>query len=307
MLTAVAWTVAAEPPAAPDRGDVERVLAAAPRESLDETALRPLCIVLWADRKDHGQNEHDYPRWQARWSLLLGGTSASSEAAANLYGPDLYGPDLADPDVRAGAAKVEVQRAWNWPEPEQWARADLMVVYAYVPWTPERREQVSAFLQRGGGLVLIHSATWIRPEPSPEIAELTGVGGFRLWRHGPLDLELTASKHPILAGLPPRLRWVDEPYWPPTPTADGAQVLATSREKIARGAEETASQPQFWTYAVGRGRVFGCVPGHYTWTFDDPYFRLLLLRGMAWAAGESPYRFDPLVLRCARVNEASIE
>jgi hypothetical protein len=46
-----------------------------------------------------------------------------------------------------------------------------------------------------------------------------------------------------------------------------------------------------------KGRVFGCVPGHYTWTFDDPYFRLLLLRGMAWAAGESPYRFDSLVLR----------
>jgi hypothetical protein len=30
---------------------------------------------------------------------------------------------------------------------------------------------------------------------------------------------------------------------------------------------------------------------------DDPYFRILLLRGMAWAAGESPYRFDELVTR----------
>jgi type 1 glutamine amidotransferase len=57
----------------------------------------------------------------------------------------------------------------------------------------------------------------------------------------------------------------------------------------------------FWAHPHGRGRVFGCVPGHYTWTFDDPYFRLLLLRGMAWAAGGSPYRFDPLVLRGARV------
>ena len=44
-------------------------------------------------------------------------------------------------------------------------------------------------------------------------------------------------------------------------------------------------------------RVFGCTPGHYTWTFDDPYFRIIFLRGMAWAAGESPYRFDPLVMR----------
>jgi type 1 glutamine amidotransferase len=35
--------------------------------------------------------------------------------------------------------------------------------------------------------------------------------------------------------------------------------------------------------------------GHFTWTFDDPYFRTLLLRGIAWAGGASPYRFDPLI------------
>jgi type 1 glutamine amidotransferase len=59
----------------------------------------------------------------------------------------------------------------------------------------------------------------------------------------------------------------------------------------------------FWTHQPGPGRVFGCVLGHYTWTFDDPYFRVLVLRGIAWAAGESPYRFDPLVLRGARVAQ----
>jgi len=32
-------------------------------------------------------------------------------------------------------------------------------------------------------------------------------------------------------------------------------------------------------------------------TFDDPLFRTILLRGMAWAAGEPPRRFDHLVLR----------
>jgi len=53
----------------------------------------------------------------------------------------------------------------------------------------------------------------------------------------------------------------------------------------------------FYCYQYGKGRVFSCIPGHYNWTFDDPYFRILMLRGMAWAAGESPYRFDRLVLR----------
>lgn len=79
-------------------------------------------------------------------------------------------------------------------------------------------------------------------------------------------------------------------------------LLATCAER--QGDSEPpvlVPQPIFWTYEPGRGRVFGCVLGHYTWTFDDPWFRLLVLRGLAWSAGESPYRFDSLALRGARV------
>lgn len=46
---------------------------------------------------------------------------------------------------------------------------------------------------------------------------------------------------------------------------------------------------------AGKGRVFVCIPGHFTWTFDDPAFRvLLLLRGMAWASGEPLDRWPEL-------------
>ena len=47
-------------------------------------------------------------------------------------------------------------------------------------------------------------------------------------------------------------------------------------------------------YELGKGRVFGCVPGHCAQTFDNPLFRKLLLRGIAWAAGENPLRFGDL-------------
>lgn len=39
-----------------------------------------------------------------------------------------------------------------------------------------------------------------------------------------------------------------------------------------------------WCHEVGKGRVFGYVPGHFAKTFDDPPFRVLLFRGIAWAA-----------------------
>jgi type 1 glutamine amidotransferase len=152
--------------------------------------------------------------------------------------------------------------------------------------------------------VLIHSATWTKPEPSPEIAQVIGIGGFQLFRHGPVRLTFAASKHPICAGLPETIVLDDdETYWPPTPMMDRVTVLATSFEDNgARGATPKSAQAMFWCYEVGRGRVFGCVPGHQAKTFDDPMFRTLLLRGIAWGTGESPSRWDALAGRKAAAS-----
>ena len=62
-------------------------------------------------------------------------------------------------------------------------------------------------------------------------------------------------------------------------------------------------QPLFWTLEPSKGRVFVSIPGHFAWTFDDPLFRLLLLRGIAWAAGEPVDRFNELAPLGARIAD----
>jgi type 1 glutamine amidotransferase len=300
VLTAVEPLLAAAPSSPPSRSDVERVLSEARGLRQTDSPPRPLTLVLVADRKDHGPGEHDYPRWQARWALLLGGSAASPEKAANLFGPD-----LPDSSLAKGAAGVRVLAAQQWPDAAQWEAADAVVVFCYIAWNAERIEQVRRFLGRGGGLVIIHSATWTRPGPSADVASLVGVGGFERHRCGPLSLEVASPGHPICLGLPPIIRLEDEPYWPPTPPvkADDVQTLVGSREQTAPDQPGERMEPMFWTCQRGKGRVFGCVPGHYSLTFDHPYFRLLLLRGTAWAARENPYRFDDLALRSAWVAD----
>jgi len=311
-MTSMGFGAGAEAPTPRRRAEVEAVLAKAPKPPA-EGQLRMLHVVLLADVKDHGPGAHDYPLWQKRWALLLGGRRAVDDSVkqVNLFGP----PPEGDPkEASSGATKVKVSTAWKWPSKEQLRTADLIVMQCYRSggskrtWSEQRILQLEAYLSQGGGFVAVHPATYTLRDLSPpggdRVAALTGLAldSSIMVRHGPMKLTITAGDHPICLGLPETIDLIDEPYWPPVGDASKVVVLATSEEIVAKGSDEVRPQPMFWTARHGKGRIFACVPGHFTWTFDDPYFRILLLRGMAWASGESPYRFDPLVLRGARVR-----
>ncbi len=290
----------AVPPPPRDIQEVRAVLAQAPPPPAGE--LRPLKIVLAANRKDHGPHEHDYPRWMERWKVLLGGKEAGT-GPVNLYGP---AADLSQ-GPPAGAVNVKVETAKDWPSAEQFAQADLVVVFIGTGgfWNEARLRDVKALLDRGGGFVAVHSAIIAEQPTARPLAESIGLAwesGYTLFRHGSIDLKVIAPEHPICKGLPQQIHFEDETYWPLVGDASRIDLLATADEK-AKDSDQMRPEPMFWTLTVGKGRVYSCVLGHYTWTFDDPYFRILLLRGMAWAAGESPYRFDPLVLCGARTSE----
>ena len=70
QLMSNVWAV--EPPKPRSRSEVEAVLAKAPKPPA-RRKLADLNVVLVAFKKDHGENEHDYPLWQKRWAVLLGG------------------------------------------------------------------------------------------------------------------------------------------------------------------------------------------------------------------------------------------
>jgi len=307
-----ACEAAHEAPPPRDRGQVEAMLAKAPSAQTPST-LRPLHVVLVADKKDHGPGEHDYPLWQKRWAVLLGGKDAVAGAEPQV---NLCGPPAGDPkETLAGAPNVKLTTAWQWPSAEQFQSADLVVMFCYRSggikraWNDQRIDELDAYLSRGGGFVVIHSATYMLDDMTlPEAKKAVGLTGLVydrsiLVRHGPMSMKIAAAEHPICRGLPKVIDLVDEPYWPPGGDVGAVEVLVTSDEAVPKDAHQTNPQPMFWTYERGKGRVFACVPGHFNWTFDDPYFRVLLLRGMAWAAGESPYRFDGLVLRGATLRE----
>ena len=252
-------------PAPRAAAEVDAVLAGAPSPP---EKTRPIKLVLAAGKKDHGKGEHDYPAWQNAWGALF-----------------------------KQAKDVEVHTAWEWPTKEQFAAADAIVFYQHGDWTPERAADVDAFLARGGGLVYIHWAVdgRTRAEDFAKRIGLAAPNGNIKYRHGPLDLKFnTDAKHPIARNFA-RAKFVDESYWKLTGALAKQRVIATQEE-------DGADQPLFWSVehatdesGKAAGRVFVSIPGHYSWTFDDPLFRVLILRGIAWTAREPVDRFNDLV------------
>jgi type 1 glutamine amidotransferase len=260
-----------DPPPARTRAEVDSVLKLS-GPTPDPATLRPLKILLLAGVKDHGVGEHDYPWWQKNWQPFL-----------------------------QKMPKVTVDTAFTWPTPEQLSSADLLVCFFRSPWEEEKLKQIDGLLARGAGVVLIHQATGpqtagtaIRCTPE-QFASRFGMGSVSVYyRHGPMELKLEKPDHPILKGLPQVISLIDESYWPLAGDETKCDVLATSEELKAKGVPVKAPFPQVWTTTRGKARTFNFIPGHFNHSFNDAFVRIMLLRGMAWAANEQVNRFDAL-------------
>jgi type 1 glutamine amidotransferase len=253
----------------PPARDIEQVRTAMAGNDTTPADTKPLRVLLVAGPKDHGPGEHDYPAWLEVWQRLL-----------------------------ATAPQTTVATAQVFPTAEQAAAADVMVFYQKGAWNAERAALIDKFLAAGGGLVYIHWAV-NGDDQAPEFAKRIGLAstaGSIGYRHGPLALDFTpAGDHPIARNID-RVEWYDETYWRLRGDAQSIRLLATSDE-------ENEPTPQFWTCERGPGRVFVSIPGHFMWTFDDPLYRLVVMRGIAWSASRNVDRFNDIVLLDARVAD----
>jgi type 1 glutamine amidotransferase len=276
---------AADRPTAPPprpRAEVEDALGKAPRPPENP---KPLTLLLSTGKKDHGPNEHDYPRWKAEWSKLLG-----------------------------GAKNVTIKFAHEFPTKEELEGADVLILFNFGNWRdPARLPLLEEHLKKGKGVASMHSAICAHKPQSTKLAELVGLSweyGVTNFRHGGMDLVLPEADHPITKGLPKKIHFLDETYWPMVGDMNAITLLGKA-EELENPKDPNSPKklyPMLWTkeHADSKARAFVTLQGHYVWTFDDPYFRAILLRGIAWAAGadgDEIHRFDPLILQGVKLAE----
>ncbi len=210
--------------------------------------------------------------------------------------------------------RVTAEYAMYFPTEEQWAKADLIVFYAQQrkPWGEKEYALLDAFQARGGGLMFFHLA--ILEGSGDELAKRIGLAyattqsspnGPTRWGPMPTPITLTdaGSESALFEGFPKDFDFMEELYWNLHGDPESVTTLVTSQAGPVFGStgppkpEELDGKawPAVWTKVQGRGKVFATVLGHNYFTFNDPYFRIIILRAMAWTMNEPFDPFKPLV------------
>lgn len=187
----------------------------------------------------------------------------------------------------------------------------VVLNYNGAPWPKETQEAFEEYVNKGGGVVVVHAANNAFPQWAG-YNEIIGLGGWggrteksgpyirykdgkvvrddspgRGGSHGrqhPFVVEHVDTEHPITKGLPARwLHVADELYDRLRGPAKNLTLLATAySDKSTGGTGE--NEPILFTVEHGKGRVFHTTLGHDAKAMQCVGFAVTLQRGTEWAA-----------------------
>jgi uncharacterized protein len=180
------------------------------------------------------------------------------------------------------------------------------------PWPEETQKAFEKYMQKGGGLVVIHAADNSFPQWT-DYNKMIGLGGWgdrsekdgpyvyynndgqlikdsaagKGGSHGPqheFTIEIRDAEHPITKGMPTKwLHTKDELYDRLRGPAENMKVLATTfSSKEMNGTDR--HEPMLMTINYGKGRIFHTPMGHIDYSVECVGFITCLLRGSEWAA-----------------------
>jgi len=180
-------------------------------------------------------------------------------------------------------------------------------------WPEKTRRNLEAYMQAGGGLVVVHAASnawgnWV------EFNKMTGLGGWggrdkkagpyvyydadgkivrdsesdgKCGVHGPLGeflITMRDTDHPVTKGLPDFwMHTEDECYSYMRGPAENMTILATAAD-TPQLQKAGRNEPVLMVLSYGKGRVFHTTLGHDTEAFESVGFITTFLRGSEWAA-----------------------
>ncbi len=144
-----------------------------------------------------------------------------------------------------------------------------------------RRYMEESIGNTGQGIVLLHHAllTFQAWQTFTNVSGLSNRGGdtFQFHQNETVDEHILLPAHPIVNGLEDFVL-VDETYTIGEPDQPGNEILITTQN--ASSLKNIA-----WTRRYKNSRVFCYASGHDNAAYSNENFRIVVARGLAWAAG----------------------
>jgi type 1 glutamine amidotransferase len=166
-------------------------------------------------------------------------------------------------------------------------------------WSDKNKNAFTEAILTGKGLVVYHhaSAAFVSDDPFDREFEKIIAGGWRKQGfHGAMhEFTVTARKeHPITRGIKEFKHGRDELYQNSLITP-GSEVLVTAYSEKAKDPKNTGKhEPMVWVATYGKGRVCNNALGHDVQAMQSTGFKVLMVRGVEWAAtGEAHHPVPP--------------
>ena len=224
--------------------------------------------------------------------------------------------------LRKSAVDVEVDLTFDWPSAERLQGADALVIYSdgwNVHPATDHLDDLSDFMDRSGGLTVLHWATGIGGKDlwskervvtkEPVRLQWRGLVGadFEPWHSVSVFWDASFQEladHEVTRGVPPFTVW-DECYFhlrcselacdhvTPLHGAHPEANLVKPGARADSGSESALSsvkngEPQYCSWGFERpegGRAFGYTGGHLHWNWARDEVRKLVLNGIYWTSG----------------------
>jgi putative membrane-bound dehydrogenase-like protein len=167
------------------------------------------------------------------------------------------------------------------PGDAELAKAKVVLLTGGAPWSAADRQRLEAYVEKGGGLVLVHDAIPASGWVEGEVSRWSGVV--------PLFFTPPGREDAVSSGI--SNFDIDDEMVYGLRTPQDAKVLATTWTPNRKHLKGTDPQPyvygvspMVWSQTKGKGRIVFFVPGKNEATWKHPAIRTMLRRSVAWAS-----------------------